>query len=108
FDFDKETNIDLPGEIKGKILYNWPQEKITTGFGQGSTITLIQQMKAATAITNGGKMLQPYIIDKIIDPETNQVVQKGAKEVVGEPISAATADTSIELLDSVVNGKQGT
>ena len=108
FDFDKETNIDLPGEIKGKILYNWPQEKITTGFGQGSTITPIQQMKAATAITNGGKMLQPYIIDKIIDPETNQVVQKGAKEVVGEPISAATADQVIELLDSVVNGKQGT
>src|SRR5690625_735858 len=108
FDFDKETNIDLPGEIKGKILYNWPQEKITTGFGQGSTITPIQQMKAATAITNGGKMLQPYIIDKIIDPETNQVVQEGAKEVVGEPISAATADQVIELLDSVVNGKQGT
>ncbi|HLQ97130.1 MAG TPA: penicillin-binding protein [Candidatus Dormibacteraeota bacterium] len=108
FDFDKATNIDLPGEIKGKILYNWPQEKITTGFGQGSTITPIQQMKAATAITNGGKMLQPYIIDKIIDPETNQVVQKGAKEVVGEPISAATADQVIELLDSVVNGKQGT
>lgn len=108
FDFDKETNIDLPGEIKGKILYNWPQEKITTGFGQGSTITPIQQMKAATAITNGGEMLQPYIIDKIIDPATNKVVQEGAREVVGEPISASTADQVIELLDSVVNSKQGT
>src|SRR5690625_3119362 len=108
FDLDEKTNIDLPGEIAGQILYNWPSEKLRTAFGQGSTVTPIQQMKAATAIANGGKMLQPYIIDKIIDPETNQVVQKGAKEVVGEPISAATADQVIELLDSVVNGKQGT
>ena len=108
FDFDKETNIDLPGEIKGQILYNWPQEKITTGFGQGSTLTPIQQMKAATAFTNGGEMLQPYIINKIIDPATGKVAQEGTRKVVGEPISASTANQVIELLDSVVNGKNGT
>lgn len=108
FDFDKNTNIDLPGEIKGQILYNWPQEKISTGFGQGSTITPIQQMKAATAITNGGEMLQPYIIKQIIDTDTDKVIQAGERKVVGEPISATTADQVIELLDSVVNSEHGT
>ena len=108
FDFDKITNIDLPGEIKGQLLYNWPQEKISTGFGQGSTMTPIQQMKAATAITNGGEMLQPYIIEKIINPETNKVIQEGSRKVVGEPISAETADQVIELLDSVVSAEYGT
>lgn len=108
FDFDEKTNIDLPGEIKGQLLYNWPQEKISTGFGQGSTLTPIQQMKAATAIINGGEMLKPYIIDKIIDSDTGEVIQEGAREVVGEPISASTADQVIELLDSVVNSENGT
>src|SRR5690606_33482047 len=37
FDLDKKTGIDLPGEVEGQILYNWPLEKLTTAFGQGST-----------------------------------------------------------------------
>src|SRR5699024_1511631 len=35
FEFDKETGIDLPGEVGGRILYDWPAEKLTTSFGQG-------------------------------------------------------------------------
>lgn len=108
FDFDKKTNIDLPGEIAGQILFNWPQEKITTGFGQGSTLTPIQQMKAATAIVNGGEMLKPYIIKEIVNPDTGEIIQEGSREVVGEPIAASTADQVIELLDSVVNEEYGT
>src|SRR5699024_4482014 len=56
FGFEEKSGIDLPGEVPGKILYNWPSEKVTTGFGQGSTMTPIQQIKAASAITNKGKM----------------------------------------------------
>lgn len=108
FDFDKKTNIDLPGEIAGKLLYNWPQEKITTGFGQGSTLTPIQQMKAATALTNGGEMLEPYMIKKIVNPETGEILQEGSRKVVGEPIKKETADQVIELLHDVVNEPYGT
>lgn len=108
FDLDEKTNIDLPGEIAGQILYNWPSEKLRTAFGQGSTVTPIQQMKAATAIANGGKMLQPYVIKKIVDPETNEVVQENSPTVVGEPISKKTAEQVLDLLDSVVNSKNGT
>src|SRR5699024_3689004 len=56
FDFDEKTDIDLPGEVPGQILYSWPLEKITTAFGQGTTMTPIQQLKAASAIANQGKM----------------------------------------------------
>ncbi|GEN30338.1 penicillin-binding protein 2B [Cerasibacillus quisquiliarum] len=108
FDFDKETGIDLPGEVAGKILYNWPLEKVTTGFGQGSTLTPMQQMKAATAIANEGKMMKPYIIDKVVDPNTNKVKAKTKPEVVGEPISKETAQQVLQLLESVVYGKHGT
>src|SRR5690625_2308294 len=108
FDFDEKTNIDLPGEVSGQILYNWPSEKLTTSFGQGSTITPIQLMKAATAITNNGKMLQPYVIKKIVDPSTNKIVEENSPKVVGEPISSQTSKEIIDLLDSVVNSEKGT
>ncbi|WP_249869873.1 penicillin-binding protein [Oceanobacillus saliphilus] len=108
FGFDEKTGIDLPGEVSGRILYNWPIEKITTSFGQGSTTTPIQQMKAATAITNGGKMLQPYVIDKIVDSTTGEIMEQKSPQVVGEPISEETAEQVLKLLESVVNGENGT
>lgn len=108
FDMDKKTNIDLPGEVPGRILYNWPREKLTTAFGQGSTVTPIQQIKAATAIANDGNMLQPFVIKEIIDPSTGKKGDETEAKVVGEPISGETAKQVRDLLDSVVNGKNGT
>lgn len=108
FDFDKPTGIDLPGEVAGKILYNWPLEKITTAFGQGSTMTPIQQVKAASAIANEGKMLKPYVIEKIVDSSTGEVIEEHSPTVVGEPIKKETAAQVIELLDLVVNSPKGT
>lgn len=108
FDLDKETGIDLPGEVPGEILYNWPLEKITTSFGQGSTVTPIQQMKAATAIANDGKMLQPYVIQEVVNSSTGEVIKEKSPNVVGKPISKETSDQVRNLLDSVVNGEDGT
>jgi len=108
FDFDEETNIDLPNEVSGQLLYNWPLEKITTAFGQGSTVTPIQQLKAATAIANDGKMLQPYVIKKIVDPDTEKVLKEKSPNVVGQPISKETSDQVMDLLESVVSSENGT
>lgn len=108
FDFDKKTGIDLPGEVQGKILYNWPLEKASTAFGQGSTLTPIQQMKAATAIANNGEMVQPYIIKKIIDPSSKKVIKEKHPKAVGNPISAQTSKHMLDLMESVVSGKHGT
>jgi penicillin-binding protein 2B len=108
FGFNKPTGIDLPGEISGKILYNWPIEKAATSFGQGTTVTPIQQIQAATAIANGGRMMQPYIIDKIVEPGTNEVVEDREPKVVGTPISEKTANQVMDILETVVSSENGT
>lgn len=108
FDFDKKSDIDLPSETSGEILFNYPIEKITTAFGQGSTMTPIQQLKAATAIANDGKMMKPYVIKQMVNPKTEEVLEEHEPELVGEPISKEAADQVLELLGDVVNEKGGT
>jgi penicillin-binding protein 2B len=107
FGLDQKTNIDLPNEKNGSILYNYEIEKVTTAFGQGSTITPIQQIQAATAIANGGKMMQPYVIDKIMNPETKKVVQDNEPKVKGKPISEATSKQVRDILETVVTEGTG-
>lgn len=107
FGLDQKTNIDLPNEKNGSILYNYEIEKVTTAFGQGSTITPIQQIQAATAIANGGKMMQPYLIDKIMNPETKKVVQDNEPKVKGKPISEATSKQVRDILETVVTEGTG-
>jgi penicillin-binding protein 2B len=107
FGLDQKTNIDLPNEKNGSILYNYEIEKVTTAFGQGSTITPIQQIQAATAIANGGKMMQPYVIDKIMNPETKKVVQDNEPKVKGTPISEATSKQVRDILETVVTEGTG-
>ena len=108
FHFDQPTGIDLPREQAGTLLYRYPVEQLTTSFGQGSTMTPIQLIKAATAIANGGKMMKPYVIDKIVDPNTDEIFQENEPEVVGEPISESTAKQVLEAMESVITSNVGT
>ena len=108
FGFEDPTGIDLPDEAVGRIQYNWPSEKLRTAFGQGTTVTPIQQMKAASAVVNDGKMVKPYVVDKIVDSTTGNVMEETEPEYVGQPISAETAEQMRELLTSVVNDENGT
>lgn len=108
FDFHKKTGIDLPGEVPGNILFQYLSEKITTAFGQGTAITPIQQVKAATAIANDGKMMKPYVTKKVVDPSTGDIIIEGKSEVVGEPISAETAKRVRTILETVITSPEGT
>ncbi|SDQ63054.1 penicillin-binding protein [Virgibacillus salinus] len=108
FDFDQKTGIDLPHEAAGNLVYNYPRDKMATGFGQASTVTPIQQMKAATAIANDGKMLKPYVISKIVNSTTGKTMEKKSPEVVGNPISEKTSEQVLDLMESVVSSEPGT
>lgn len=108
FGLDQKTGIDLPGEQAGKIVYKWDSEVITTAFGQGSTFTPIQQMKAATSVANNGKMMQPYVISQVTDPSSGDVLEKKEPKVAGEPISKDTAKKMRDLMGNVVTGEHGT
>jgi penicillin-binding protein 2B len=108
FGFGQPTGIDLPHETSGTVLYNYPLEKITTSFGQGSTLTPIQQIQAATAIANDGKMMKPHVVRKIVDTDTNKVIHERDPQVVSQPISASTAKEVRDILESVVSSPNGT
>jgi penicillin-binding protein 2B len=108
FGFDKPTGIDLPNEASGKILFQYPIEKATTAFGQGTAITPIQQIQAATAVANNGKMMKMHVIDKIVDQDTGKVIVKKEPEVTGTPISAETAKKVRDYLETVITSDKGT
>src|SRR5699024_3695039 len=108
FELFEKTNIELPNETVGKLTYAHPSDKIRTGFGQSSTVTPMQMVKAATVFANEGEMLQPTIIKKVVDPSTNETTQEDRKSVISEPIKKETADKLLELMDGVVSNEVGT
>ncbi|SIT67853.1 penicillin-binding protein [Edaphobacillus lindanitolerans] len=108
FGFGEKTGIDLPGEAAGVLNDVGPVERLTTSYGQGSTVTPIQMVQAATAIANGGTMMKPYVIEEIRDPNTDKVLRKGEPEEKGKPISAETAKTVLDVMESVVTSEKGT
>lgn len=102
FGFGETTGIELPEESSG----TFPREndytnQLTAGFGQGFLVTPMQLVRAMTAILNEGEMLQPYLVSKIYDPNTNEYVYEGKRTVVGNPITAETAQKVKELMYGV-------
>ncbi|MFT8323029.1 MAG: penicillin-binding transpeptidase domain-containing protein [Bacillus sp. (in: firmicutes)] len=108
FGLDKPTGIDLPHEANSSIAFTWPVEKVTTAYGQGTALTPIQQIQAATAVANNGKMMKPYVIEKILNGTTGDLIKKTVPEVAGTPISAATAKQVRSYLETVITSKNGT
>lgn len=105
FGFGKKTGIDLQGEAKG-ILFNrdrvGPLEQATTAFGQGVSVTPIQQVAAVSAAVNGGILYQPYIAKDWIDPVTGEVVSSTTPKMKGRVISEETSAKIRYALESVV------
>jgi penicillin-binding protein 2B len=106
FGFGQNTGIDLPGEVSGSINFrnHIPTEVATVTFGQGRVaVTAIQQIAAISAIANGGKLLKPYLVKEIINPETNEVIESFEPEVVRQVISEETSRKVGEYLEQVVS-----
>ncbi len=108
FGFGKKTGIDLPNEATGTILSQYPIQRVTTTYGQGSTVTPIQLIQAMTAIANDGTMMQPYVIDRIVDSSTGKTIQNHEPVEKGQPVSADTAKQVREILASTLTSKYGT
>ncbi|MDD4706218.1 MAG: penicillin-binding transpeptidase domain-containing protein [Bacilli bacterium] len=101
--FSKITGIELPNEYNGKIEMVAESELASSAYGQGITTTPIQQIKALTSITNNGVILKPYIISKIIDPQTNNLIYEGKKTELNKVATKETISKIIELMDLTVN-----
>ncbi len=109
FGFGSKTGIGLPGEARG-ILFSpknvGPLELATTSFGQGVSVTPIQQVMAMSAIANGGTLMKPQIVKAWINPATGQPVSTAAPQAVRRVISPDVAAQVRGALESVV--AQGT
>ena len=105
FGFGTKTGVDIVGESKG-ILFNVDKigdlELATTAFGQGVSVTPIQQITAVSAAINGGKLYKPYIVKSINEPETNSVIVKNEPKLVRKVISEDTSKKVRYALESVV------
>lgn len=102
FGFYRLVDTDIDGEVPGTSLFTFPSDRITTGFGQASTVTPIQMVQAFSAITNNGQMVKPYLVDRVVDPETGESVYQGKTEVTGQPIKPETAQQMLDLLEKTV------
>jgi stage V sporulation protein D (sporulation-specific penicillin-binding protein) len=109
FGFGKKTGIDLKGEENG-IMFKpkqvGPVELATTSFGQGVSVTPIQQITAVSAAINGGKLFKPYVSKSWIQPGTGMILEEAKPQLVRQVISPETSKTVREALEKVV--AQGT
>jgi cell division protein FtsI (penicillin-binding protein 3) len=100
FGFGTETGIDLPGEV-GAVVWpyqNWGEiEASNICFGQGITVTAIQMAAALGAIANDGRLMKPYLVQKILDQKGNPV-KTTSPQPVRQVISPDTARLMRHLL----------
>ena len=110
FGFGNKTDIDLNGEENG-ILFNMDKigdlELATTAFGQGVSVTPIQQITAVSAAINGGILYTPYIVKSLNEPETNSAIVTNNSKVVRKVISEDTSNKVRYALESVVANGTG-
>jgi stage V sporulation protein D (sporulation-specific penicillin-binding protein) len=105
FGFGQKTGSSIAGESSG-ILFSkesyGPVEHATTSFGQGISTTPIQQVQAVSAAVNGGTLFQPYVVKRIYNEQTNEVIKENEPTKVRQVVSEDTSKKVREALESVV------
>ncbi len=121
FGFLEATGVDMQGEssispvsaslIWSRKTFTAPSTKqntylATASFGQGLQVTPIQLITAASAVINGGHLMQPYVMQSITDPE-GRVVRQNEPTEVRQIISEETSARCRAILEGVVDGGTG-
>ncbi len=109
FGFGERTGIGLPGEVRGQVPF--PRSEIavaTQSFGQGLTASPLQVTNAMAALANGGVLMRPTIVRRVVDPATGEVLDGAQPQAIRRAVSEATAATLTRWLEGVVEDPQGT
>ncbi|MER2028909.1 MAG: penicillin-binding transpeptidase domain-containing protein [Solibacillus sp.] len=110
FGFGQTTGSNIAGEASG-ILFSeeafGPVEHATTSFGQGISVTPIQQVQAVSAAVNGGKLFTPYVVSKVYNPESGEVVIENKPKIKRDVVSEETSKIVRDALESVVANGSG-
>ncbi|WP_188205721.1 stage V sporulation protein D [Alkalibacillus aidingensis] len=105
FGFGEKTGIDLQGESSGIIFDEeqvGPVELATTAFGQGVSVTPIQQVTAVAAAINGGYLYEPYVVKGVKDPITEEMLDEREPTLRQQVISNQTSEEVRNALEHVV------
>ncbi|MBQ5333774.1 MAG: PASTA domain-containing protein [Oscillospiraceae bacterium] len=109
YGFTEPTGIDLPGESAGLYVAEENMgivELASCSFGQSNTVTPIQMITAYAAVVNGGYLLQPHVVSKIVDSNGN-IIETKERTVRRQVISEETSAQMRQVLESVVNNNGG-
>lgn len=109
FGYFEKTGIDLPSEastIFHKLENIGSSELATASFGQRFKVSVINHLCAISAVANGGYLVEPYLVDKVIDSDGN-VISKHQTVVKRQVISDDVASTVSDILEKGVSGDGG-
>lgn len=102
--------LGFPGEAQGRVSpwEKWiPIRFANVSFGHGMMVTGLELVQAMGAIANGGTLMKPTLIDKIVSAD-GVVVLSSTSEVMERPIGPSTAREMRQMLRQVVEDKHGT
>ncbi len=107
FGFGQRTGLSLPGESRGSVPYPKAELSLATqSFGQGMSATAVQLAAAYGALGNGGRLMRPYLVSKMVDPD-GVVLMEHHPTLVRQVISEETARVVVAMMEGVVQ-KDGT
>ncbi|MET0500826.1 MAG: penicillin-binding protein [Candidatus Binatia bacterium] len=111
FGFGQPTGIDVPGEVPGLLRKadSWSAIDLAThAFGQGISATPMQMVMAYAAIANGGFLMRPYLVHRVVGPR-GEVLLENQPQLVRRVVSEKTARLLASMLKEVTNeGGTGT
>ncbi len=108
FGFGKPTGIDFQGEASGIITRDkWSEHLLSNvSFGHGIGVTALQMATAYSTIANGGKLLKPYLVKRVVDSQ-GHIIQETAQQV-GKPVLTPREASTLTLMLSGVTQEGGT
>lgn len=109
FGLTEKTGIDLPGEAGSqyhKAEKMGPTELASESFGQTFKITPIQLLTAISASVNGGYLVQPHVVSKVVDKDNN-IVKNVETKKKRQVVSAETSKVICKIMEAVVDGGGG-
>jgi len=105
----EKTGISLPSEVNSityKVEDANPVELATMSYGHGNAYTMIQVIRAISAVVNGGNLMEPHLVKAIYDSEGN-LIESIEPTIIRRVISEKTSETMRMMLESVVANGTG-
>jgi cell division protein FtsI (penicillin-binding protein 3) len=109
FGLGERTQVGIPGEPRGQIPYPKAEISVATmSFGQGMTASALQITQAMAALANRGVLMKSWIVRRVVDPVTGDVMSEAVPTPVRRVVSPETARQVADWLEGVVADPDGT